>query len=691
MNIASLISRGKHWFLSLPLRLKISLPYILVAALLAGFATYQVGRSFVSTLEQRFLSQLADAAARTNEGLIDFEEAHLEMYRSVVFTSGVPQALQIGDIRALRERVLPLAINNQFPLIDILTPEGEPLLSIHQVGRALGVVDTSETDFREWDMVARVVEGETDALGDKFVGFVDTSWGTSLYTAGPVRLGDDLVGIVLVGTPVDRMVQELRNVSVADVGIYSPTGDLTANTIDRFDALSDETVATIRAQSDVLSTRLVSVNNRNYVEALDEIQLRGQDVGWYLGNALPEALITETRGPSLIQLILIFMVGFLAIIGLGVVMAQLISDPIFKLLTAAQEVGQGKLDMQVEVSTADEVGQLTQGFNQMIRDLQEREFISDLFGRMVSEDVREAVLGGEVELGGDVHEVAVLFTDIQGFTSLTEKSNPDEVIGMLNEFFGVINTVTHLHNGLINSFGGDSALAVFGAPIQRPLTSCLRSAISTAIDIRRGVAVLNAIRVEQGQKPIRFGIGINAGDVVAGNLGSKERFEYTVIGDPVNVASRLESLSREFPRTPVLLPGNVVEMLDGTSSIAFEYLGDHEVKGKGEPISTYAVVGSTANIPDDFTLFDHMQYPHETVFTSYFLYCLGYDHLVVGKALGVHPRTIIRWLTLAPDAWDVVETVLREEFNLDSSGTQRLKNYGMEPELSPTETEEVSE
>jgi adenylate cyclase len=167
--------------------------------------------------------------------------------------------------------------------------------------------------------------------------------------------------------------------------------------------------------------------------------------------------------------------------------------------------------------------------------LRERRKIRDLFGRHVGEDVARAALERGIEMGGEERDVAVLFVDIKGSTALAAERPPSEVVALLNDFFRVVIEVVEEHEGLINKFEGDAALAIFGAPIERDdAAACaLRAARTLAERLRKDVP------------DIDFGIGVSAGPAVAGNIGAESRFEYTVIGDPVNEAARLCELAKD--------------------------------------------------------------------------------------------------------------------------------------------------
>jgi adenylate cyclase len=215
--------------------------------------------------------------------------------------------------------------------------------------------------------------------------------------------------------------------------------------------------------------------------------------------------------------------------------SRAIADPLTKVREAVERVGKGELDVRVAIDDASEVGMLQAGVNRMTEGLRDRERIRDLFGRQVGEDVAHAALRDGTRLGGEEREIGALFVDLTGSTSMALAMPPTEVVRLLNRFFRVVIEVTETERGLVNKFEGDAALCVFGAPVASPdpAGDALRAA-------RRLVE-----RLEREVPEIGFGIGVSAGKAVAGNVGSEKRFEYTVIGDPVNEAARLCDLAKE--------------------------------------------------------------------------------------------------------------------------------------------------
>ena len=274
---------------------------------------------------------------------------------------------------------------------------------------------------------------------------------------------------------------------------------------------------------------------------------------WWLGTGvsvlgiilLGVGTLIQPEDISLDQLaVTIVVVGSLTM-GIGLfssyAAAEASSEPIRTLREAVDKVDSGDLDVEVPIYDSTEIGLLQAGFNQMVHGLRERENLRDLFGRHVGEDVARAALERGIELGGEEREVAVLFVDVIGSTSLAENCPPSEVVDLLNQFFAVVIDVVHEHDGFINKFEGDAALAIWGAPVATDdIHTCSLRAART---MRR--------RLADEVPDLRASIGVSSGHAVAGNVGTPERYEYTVIGDPVNEAARLTEQAKERPERVV--------------------------------------------------------------------------------------------------------------------------------------------
>jgi adenylate cyclase len=214
-----------------------------------------------------------------------------------------------------------------------------------------------------------------------------------------------------------------------------------------------------------------------------------------------------------------------------------IAGPVRTLRRAMGLVEAGDTDVTVTVDDGGEVGLLQAGFNRMVIGLRERDRVRDLFGRHVGEEVAQSALVREAEMGGELRHAAVLFVDVVGSTAFSAAHDPREVVATLNHFFGVVVEVVTLHGGWINKFEGDAALCVFGTPAKHPDAS--GAALAGARELQR--------RLRLELDGLEAAIGLSAGTVLAGNIGAAQRYEYTVIGDPVNEAARLTELAKSRP------------------------------------------------------------------------------------------------------------------------------------------------
>ncbi len=227
----------------------------------------------------------------------------------------------------------------------------------------------------------------------------------------------------------------------------------------------------------------------------------------------------------------------LAALPLGLRAVALVSrsirDPIREVISAMSLMEQDVSDITVDVYDRAEIGRLQSGFNKMVTAAKERDRLRNLFGRYVGEDVARLAVREQDWTSGNVLDVAVLFVDLVGSTRLAATRPPAEVAEVINAFLRIVVSAVHESNGLINKFQGDAALAVFGAPLQNPDSAS--AAMTTARILTRAL---------RGLPEVDFGIGVAAGTVFAGNIGAESRYEYTVIGDPVNEACRLADTAK---------------------------------------------------------------------------------------------------------------------------------------------------
>jgi adenylate cyclase len=309
-------------------------------------------------------------------------------------------------------------------------------------------------------------------------------------------------------------------------------------------------------------------------------------LAWEFGTAVAVggaavAAIAYLAGAHVSEHRLAITVIFLSAIALTVgavtilVAIRSVADPVRAVRGALARVEEGDTDIVVPVDDGGEVGLLQAGFNRMVSGLRERDLVQDLFGRHVGEEVARSALARGVELGGELREAAVLFVDVIGSTPFAVSHRPREVVGTLNRFFGLVDEVVTLHGGWVNKFEGDAALCVFGCPTDHPDASGAALAAARELGRRLGLE-LDGLEVA---------IGLSAGVVLAGNIGAARRYEYTVIGDPVNEAARLTELAKMSPSR--LLASEAIMRRARSAEAARWRLGE-PVKLRGRDVATRA-------------------------------------------------------------------------------------------------------
>ncbi len=275
---------------------------------------------------------------------------------------------------------------------------------------------------------------------------------------------------------------------------------------------------------------------------------------------------------------------------LGFIMTLLITSffqkPLKKLTRSANEISKGNYDCKTIICSNDEMGLLGDSFNAMTKSLKEKEFMRDTFGKIVTPQIRDYLLNKNVTLGGESLEVTVMFCDIRGFTSLSENMEPEKIVSLLNEYFTGLEKCIARHNGVINKYIGDAVMALFGAPLHSD--SHAVDAYAAACDMREELVKLNESFAQKGFPKIIFGIGLHSGRVLAGNIGAANRMEYTVIGDTVNTASRIEGLCKHYKKDLLLSESTAQCLKDKDNSICLTFVDESEIRGRKEKVTLYS-------------------------------------------------------------------------------------------------------
>lgn len=272
-------------------------------------------------------------------------------------------------------------------------------------------------------------------------------------------------------------------------------------------------------------------------------------------------------------------IGLFGALAVGLLLSHGLSEPIRQLVKGTEEIQKGNFAVKVPVRSRDEIGRLAGSFNEMAEGLAQKEKYRAVLNMVADKNVAQEMIDGKIALGGEVREVSVLFCDIRGFTALTRDMPPAEVIQMLNEHMTALTRVVYEHGGVVDKFVGDLIMAIFGAP--KPTGQDAWNAARCALDMTRDREKLN----ESSQHKIRMGIGVATGEVVAGCMGSLDRLNYTVLGERVNLASRLCS---QAGAGEVVIDQKTKERLDAVVTV--QPLPEMKLKGYSAPVQAYKLI-----------------------------------------------------------------------------------------------------
>ncbi len=482
---------------------------------------------------------------------------------------------------AARAQQLAKVFVDVYPNIDILL--------VQQDGKVLAQVGC---DHPPGDVLA-VPEMAGVVKGAELRGVVDhgcesqSSDAPAAYVIGVPLPG---VGAIFTCMPVDA--EYLRNAS-AKLGLELALAVLGGG--QKIVGETQEFPDSAVAAAGTTDTAIVDSGDRSWaVQRFEPRQLHGR-----LGSVNMVAALDVTDIHSIVRRNLFYALGILAVaaiisVAFGSNLAGVMSRALLSVNAAVKRVEQLDYVHCDAVKTGDELEALASGFNTMVDGLKERDKLRTTFGKYMTASVMEHLMAGKVALGGESLEVTILFTDIRSFTTLSEKMDPQHLVGLLNEYFTEMVGIVMEMDGVVDKYIGDAIMAVFGAPVPKPEDAV--NAVRAAVHMRRALQRLNDRLAERGIPALRTGIGIHTGPVVAGNIGSERRMEYTVIGDAVNLASRLESNTKELG-VNVLISEDTYEKVKHV--VQARQVKEITVKGRKQPVMTYEVLGLQGEPPLD--------------------------------------------------------------------------------------------
>jgi adenylate cyclase len=409
-----------------------------------------------------------------------------------------------------------------------------------------------------------------------------TSAPPAIVIAAPLEKDGARFGSVLVCMPID-------DAYVTDTATKLGVGVAVARAETRVAKSPDFPVGGLAAVSGD-AERVATIDGTTWALArFESPELPGLAVLTALDVSDVQAIIRK----NLVFALAVLLFAAVVSVAFGARLASIMSSALGRVNDALKKLEQQQYVHVQGVKTGDELEDLAAGFNTMVDGLKERDKLKTTFGKYMTASIMEHVLAGRVQLGGQTMTVTILFSDIRSFTTLSEKMSAQEVVGMLNEYFTEMVNIVMDQGGVVDKYIGDAIMAVFGAPVPNPPRDAV-SAVTAAVKMRRALAVLNERLTARGMQPLKTGIGIHTGEVVSGNIGSERRMEYTVIGDAVNLASRLESNTKELGVHVLISEDTYLHVKD---AIVTRPVREITVKGRAKPVMTYEVLGIVGEAP----------------------------------------------------------------------------------------------
>jgi adenylate cyclase len=404
----------------------------------------------------------------------------------------------------------------------------------------------------------------------------------------PVKDGKRIVGTVVVCLPIDKAY--LTNASQKlglELALLGPEPGRAV--LYQTDGFAAGTTAGLGARS-----TLVEAGGKSYaMTRFTPPEFRTTHVG----NLAIDAQMEVSDIRRLVKQNLLFALGVLGLatiisVSFGAHLARVMSGALQRVNVALKKLEVQEYVHIQGVKTGDELEDLANGFNLMVDGLKERDKLRATMGKYMTASVMDHLMSGKVALGGETLTVTILFTDIRSFTTISEKMDAQALVALLNEYFTEMVGIVMSEDGVVDKYIGDAIMCVFGAPVPKP-DDAVR-AVRAAVRMRTALVHLNERLGTRGLGPLKTGIGIHTGEVVAGNIGSEARMEYTVIGDAVNVASRLESNTKDLG-VNVLISDDTWALVK--DEITTKPVKELTVKGRARPVMTYEVLGIVGEAP----------------------------------------------------------------------------------------------
>lgn len=352
---------------------KIIFPYLILVLFLLIVVGYIGTQILFDSIQERFTNQLIDAGKLVTKSMVGEENEMLETLRLLANTNGVAEAITLNDNEALRLIALPVAVNDGRDVVIFLNRDGKAVLSlVHNTNSTLDdyLVLRNNTEAKNWDMTLQVLRGKSDEYGDKFSDFETTSFGNYFFIAGPVRdIEGNFIGVVIVGESAEHIANALREETLAHITLYAPGGEVVATTFPASPQLDNATFTNIlNTQAEQSLIRDIAYTDITYSEILGAWKARGDDIG-VIGTAFAQNFFIRFSQQRWNLLLTSTLTALLLVIAVGIFISKNIGEPLQRLGQAAMQVSKGDLNVEVLPDGRDEIAELTQQFNSMVKTL----------------------------------------------------------------------------------------------------------------------------------------------------------------------------------------------------------------------------------------------------------------------------------------------------------------------------------
>jgi adenylate cyclase len=431
-------------------------------------------------------------------------------------------------------------------------------------------------------LVGRADANESDQPTASGYGYLDNALNS--FVIAPVR-APDIVAWLALGFRIDQdLVNQLKQQTGVDLTFFDASGRVIASTLD---AAHNQAFATAtRGLTANLGVSEIPIGDDTALISLHRIPAgRGNSTLILLHCSLEEKLAPSREAERWLLAVALGSLGLAAIASRE--FARRLTKPILGLVQHTRRIAEGNYAARLDSRRQDELGLLAASFDSMSAGLAERDRVRDLLDKNVSPEIAARLLRDGATLGGEEREVTVLFADLRGFTALSEQLPPRELIDLLNRHLDRMSAEVEREGGVIDKFIGDSIMALFGAPLAQ--ADAAERAIAAARGMERALASLNLELAGENRGPLALGIGINTARVVAGNIGSHRRLNYSVVGDGVNIAARLQTETRRPEhRTNIIVSAATANALSAATRASLRPLHRVAIKGRSETVEILA-------------------------------------------------------------------------------------------------------